>query len=442
MFSLIDRSCHNFRVKIWESVSQKINEGAVKWRPLRYLGAICAYEALLPREDKKIFRERVVSLPQSKSGTARCDIREVLFLPEYDRANTGKICLKLAEGVEAERCSFLLSDGFREDCLIDSRFGIVDSGSLFHSFLMRSIWFGFLIWLFGPIQIKVSMRGLKRCLAAGRNYSIARMSLQFSTCKLVVTPNERLPLSSAWIAAASSLGIASVCFLHGIPTALYKPVFCDELWGWGEADKNFFDDDRVISIGAMEFANSTQQSFSREKRRCSANKSLLILSQIHGDHVWGVKCFSELFESVARALSNFGEEWCINVRLHPSDSEDDKLAISSIFDQYSVPYSFSESRTLHEDVRSADAVCTVSSSAIFESLIFRRPAFVFFGDEAMMLHGDTFLPKSFCAEADGRNLFDSSVIDEEKFLSAINFVLGDYRHSVSRGVERILACIN
>lgn len=418
------------KAQIWAEVLKGIggSEGFQK-TPYHYLAIISSFEFLS--------KKRLGSPPpgpekQDKGEPAGClenELREVLFLPEFDRPNCLGICKNISEELGCDHVSFLLNQNIPEKSISGLSIGRVSEAKANFKDYISGILAGFRIWLLSLKSVGVNCTHFKNILRTGVRYSKVRRFLKHNKCKVMITPNERLPSSAIWVAAASSLGMKTICFLHGAPTKIYAPVYCDEFWSWGRLITKgvFFDAPNVKSVGAMEFCRLGRLE---RELKIGKFKTLLIIAQLGGDDVWGIDCFHQFFVDLVKEFRTCSDGWIFRVRMHPNDPSEEEHFIRNIFAESGLAVEISRSRDLLEDIREADTAFTVSSTAILPAFISRIPSFLYWVEGVESIFGPPFLPERFVVSK--KNI--SKVIQQNTFIepsrSEIESVMGDYKNSV------------
>lgn len=176
--------------------------------------------------------------------------------------------------------------------------------------------------------------------------------------------------------------------IHGlIGTVLTYRSSVDELLTWGVFDANLmrkFSEDKVILGGFYAFHSPTfvgnnHWSFHlRDKAKplkilVATSNLLNINGKVDINYSRYIQRFLFAISDAFREMNRIGFEFLVKLRSHPLES---KILLSRIIKKLNMPISMS-SDNLSTDIHNSDIVITVYSSLIIDSLMFKKPIFIY-----------------------------------------------------------------
>lgn len=252
----------------------------------------------------------------------------------------------------------------------------------------------------------------------GREISLARSLLECHGIGLVITVNDVVKPSAAFVSAARQMGLHTILLQHGTPGPHNVPYAASEYWSWGPSSTKMLtdlgaDSSTIFNLGNLEMElNRTEIVTVREE----TPPRLLILLQWTGAAAWNELVFKEIVLHAAKALEEVSPEWVLHIRTHPKDRpeviRDCRDTIANYMRESRIRYEYSEEgASVEQDVMRASCVVTVNSSAMAHAICLEKPHLQYLPEHLESRIGTAFVSRT------------NIVRDQEQFTSWLRKVI-------------------
>jgi len=229
----------------------------------------------------------------------------------------------------------------------------------------------------------------------------------------LVTINDTVD-SAAWLFGAAKVqGLKTHLMMHGVSGPQSWPFLADQCWVWGERSRQALIDfgaspERLSVVGHLE-SELGAHSLSRERSELTSlrlespgeKKTLLIFSQVCGNHGWKTDVFNEIFEAVIEVLPGLTMSWKLRVRSHPSESAETLGAITAACEKAGIEVELTGANPLEDDLGWANWALSVNSTALLSSLLAGIPSAQFYPDHFRSQVGTPFLSEELVVDSVG-----------------------------------------
>jgi len=227
----------------------------------------------------------------------------------------------------------------------------------------------------------------------------------------LVTINDTVD-SGAWLFGAAKVqGLKTHLIMHGVSGPQSWPFLADQCWVWGERSRQALIDfgappERLSVVGHLESELGAHSS-SRERPELTSvrlespgeKKTLLIFSQVCGNHGWKTDVFNEIFEAVIEVLPGLTTSWKLRVRSHPSESAEILGTIIAACEKVGIEVERTGSNPLEDDLGCANWALSVNSTALLSSLLAGIPSAQFYPDHFRSQVGTPFLSEELVVDS-------------------------------------------